>query len=198
MNTKLHLEVSEVVRLRSTMGLQVVHDRATTTAVLLGELVLRGRSQIPLGISMLNAELLITFQNFIVAVTANDNPIIPGVAFHLLAEARNLLLPTQRTAHQVRVQVLLGIRVREADFLTALDRSARSALRQAVTLPQQPKRGRLALLRDQSNDLLSRSGAEILVRAVEIVLSTAFDVSEFNGRATSNSLPVFRSVRAAS
>lgn len=146
MNAQLNLELSVFVLTGAAVRFQMVHDRAAPTAVGLIEFVLAARGEVPLGIHVLQVELLGPLQDLVAAAATDHNPVIAGVALQGFAEARYLLLPAQGTANQVRVQVLFRVGVAQTDLLAALDGFTGRADLVIIGLSDNPKTGRLVPL----------------------------------------------------
>ena len=190
MNTKLDLELRVFIGTGTAVRLQMIHDGTTTATVLLIEFVLAARGEVPPSVHVLQVELFGPLQDLVAAVAANQNPVIASVALHGLSEARYLLLPTQRTADQVRVQILFCVGMTQTDLLTALDGFARGTDLVIVGLPDHPKAAGLIFLGVERHDLLSATRSHLGRFRIEIVIPPAFNVSQLDGRTTRNSLPI--------
>ena len=190
MNTKLDLELRVFIGTGTAVRLQMIHDGTTTATVLLIEFVLAARGEVSPSVHVLQVELLGPLQDLVAAVAANHNPVITGVALHGLSEARYLLLPTQRTADQVRVQILFCVGMAQTDLLTALDGGARGTDLVIVGLPDYPKATGLIFLGEERNNLLPTTRSHLGRLRIEIVIPPAFNVSQLDRRTTRNSLPI--------
>lgn len=190
MNAQLNLELRVLVFAGTAVCLQMIHDRTATAAVGLIELVFAARGEVPLGIHVLQVELLGPLQDLVAAAGTDHNPIVAGVTLHAFAEARNLLLPAQRAANEVRVQILFRVGVAQADLLAALDGFAGRADLVIVGLSDNPKTGRLVPLGEEGNDLLPTATAHFCRFRVEIILAPALNVRQLDGRTTRYSLSV--------
>ena len=146
MNAQLNLELGVLIFAGPAMRLQMVHNRTAPTAVGLIEFVLAARGEVPLGIHVLQVELLGPLQDLVAAAATDHDPVVAGVALHGFAEARYLLLSAQRAADQVRVQVLFRVGVAQADLLAALDGFTGRADLVIIGLSDNPKAGRLVPL----------------------------------------------------
>jgi hypothetical protein len=94
-------EKTHVVLMSSAKGFQLIENRTTTTAVLLGVFGLITGAQIFGGVGMLQANLLIPFPIFVIFIGTNDDPRVTRVAFAVTSESRDFLLPTEGTLHQM-------------------------------------------------------------------------------------------------
>lgn len=146
MNAQLNLELRVLIFTGAAVRLQMVHNRTASTAVGLIEFVLAARGEVPLGIHVLHVELLGPLEDLVAAGATDHNPVVAGVALHGFAEARYFLLPTQRTADQVGMQVLFGVGVAQTDLLAALDGFTGRAGLVIIGLSDDPKTGRLVPL----------------------------------------------------
>lgn len=190
MNTQLDFELRVFVSAGTAVRLQMIHDRTTTATVRLIEFVLTARGEVPLGINVLEVELLGPLQELVAAAAANHNPIVAGVTLQGFAEARYLLLPTERTANEVRVQILFRVGMAQTDLLAALDGLARRTDFVIVGLPDYPKTGRLVPLGEERNDLLPTARSHLGRLRVEIIFPPTLHVRQLDGGTAGYSLSV--------
>jgi len=179
MNALIDFKERGRIRRRPRKGLQMIHNGTPVAARLLIEFKLGRGAQVLARVDVLESHGSVS-RPVLGTTTAFHNPIVASVPVGVArAVARHFLLSTERTLRQVRVQILHGVLVREANGGSAFDGLGQLAsgvgaefglVLGVVRRAKPPQRIVGGGVFDKRDNLLARSAAQLLFFRREVIV----------------------------